>query len=415
MKSTVLGAVAASALCVACSTSQMQRSAPVSPEYLRANPLTKAGVTGMPYYLPSTTVPVTISGDFVILPERKENKSPTAADFEYVVTVTVGTPKQVADPDAALMLEYRPEPASKDEFKLAVGTNGLLTTVNSTSKDETGAIILQLAELAKQGLRASAALAMTPAKDVAKPETDEDARRLACARKLRKMSVTTEVNLSDVLRAGTSAGLEEQREELNTRVTRAMQNEPLPTPPRLVESMTFDIRERAPLPGTISNEQLYIYPRKTGYSGVVFRMMAPQRFGVEMSTSKANFGDNCRLSYAAASINNMPVMVADPLRTFVVDNSRTAFVPKTVKMAVSDGVLTGIDVDKPSELLAAITLPVEVLKVIASIPGELLTIKVKQISDEKNLSAAQVEMLKLQIEMIKQKQALIDAQSGASK
>jgi len=392
----------------------MQRSAPISPEYLTANPLTKAGVTGMPYYLPSTTVPVTITGDFVLLPERKENKAPTDADFEYVVNVAVGTPKQVADPDAALMLEYRPEPASKDEFKLAVGTNGLLATLTSTSKDETGAIILQLAELAKQGLRTVAALSPSRDKiDESRFLTEEDKRRIACAERLRKMSVTTEVNLSDVLRAGTSAGLEEQRAALNDKVIRAMQNELLRTP-TLVQSMTFDIKARAPLPGTISNEQLYIYPKKTGYSGVVFRMMAPQKFGVEMSTSKADFGGGCRLSYDAASISNMPVMVADPLKTFVVDNSRTAFVSKTVKMTVSDGVLTGIDVDKPSELLAAITIPVEVLKVIASIPGELLTIKVNQISNEKNLSSAQVEMLKLQIDLIKQKQALLDAQAGTT-
>jgi hypothetical protein len=411
MKLAVLGGVAASVLCTACSTSQMQRSAPMSPAYLEADPLTKGGVAGMPYYLPNTAVPVTIAGDFVLLPERKENKPQTAADFEYVVTVTVGAPKQVADPDAALMLEYRPEPASKDEFKLAVGANGLLTSVNSTSKDETGAIILELAELAKQGLKASTGFAKLSSPVL--PSDDEDERRRLCAKVLRKMSLTTEVNLSDVLRAGTSAGLAEQSAALNDRAVRAMQNMALHTP-TLVQSMTFDTRPRAPLPGTISTEQLYIYPKKTGYSGVVFRLMAPQKFGVEMSTSQANFGGGCRLSSAAAIVTNMPVMVADPLRTFVVDNSRTAFVSKTIKMTVVDGVLTGLDVDKPSELLAAITVPVEVLKVIASIPAELLTIKVKQISDEKSLSAAQVDMLKLQIELIKQKQALLDAQAGTT-
>jgi len=108
-------------------------------------------------------------------------------------------------------------------------------------------------------------------------------------------------------------------------------------------------------------------------------------------------------------------MVADPRRTFVVDNSRTPFVKKKIDLTVTDGVLLGVDVDKPSELLAAISLPVDILKVIASIPGEILSVKVKQLSDQNSLTKAQVEMLTLQIELIKQRQALIDAQNGTTK
>ncbi len=71
--------------------------------------------------------------------------------------------------------------------------------------------------------------------------------------------------------------------------------------------------------------------------------------------------------------------------------------------------------DKPSELLAGISIPVDVLKVIASIPGEILSVKVKQLQDQNSLSDAQVKLLTLQIEMIKQRQALIDAQNGVTK
>jgi hypothetical protein len=42
-------------------------------------------------------------------------------------------------------------------------------------------------------------------------------------------------------------------------------------------------------------------------------------------------------------------------------------------------------------------------------------VAVKQLSDQNNLSAARVRMLELKIDMIKQPQALIDAQNGKTK
>ena len=417
MRHMAFAAVAASILCVACS-SQMQRSAPLQMDYLTANPMTKRGLTGMPYFLPDTVVPVTVSGDFFLLPERKDQKPLTGADYEYVLTVTVGATKQVADPDAALMLEYQSEAGTSDTFKLAVGANGLLSTVNSTSKDESAAIIIKLAELVKEGLRASTALGgniKTFSLTRTESEDPEDIRRQACAKTLKKMSVTTEVNLSDVLRTSNSyAATNLETDSFNRKVVQTMQTIPRVTP-QLIQAMSLNTKARGALPGTVSEKPVFVYPKATDYFGIVFRLMVPRTFSLDLSTTGVSFGNGCVLRSEAASIGDATLMVADPLKTFVVDNSRTAFVTKKVNLTVSDGVLLGIDIDKPSELLAAISLPVEVLKVIASIPAELLTIKVKQISDEKNLSAAQVEMLKLQIDLIKQRQALLDAQSGTTK
>lgn len=428
MRCIVLAVAAASILCAACS-SQMQRSAPLSIEYLSAkDPLTKKGLTGMPYFLPDTAVPVTISGDFVVLPESKTKgkEDLTGADYEYVLTITVGATKQVADPDAALMIEYQPEAGTSDTFKIAVGANGLLTTVNSTSKDETAAIIVKLAELAKEGMRVVTAITPAPPSlaRAAGEKNRQDKRRLACFDVLRKMTVTTEVNLSDVLRFGDRQGPAElPAYDLNRRVVRAMQNVADFTP-SLIQRMVLDTKapvafdtkaRRGPLPGTVSNEPFVPNRNSTAYSGIVFRMMMPRTLSIDVVTTGADFGNGCTLQSEAASIGDTNLMVADPLWTFVVDNSRTALVTKKVNLTVSDGVLLGMDVEKPSELLAGITLPVEVLKVIASIPAELLSIKVKQVSEEKNLSAAQVELLKMQIDLIKQRQALIDAQNGVSK
>jgi hypothetical protein len=411
--------VTAALLSGACS-SQMQRSVPLGQDYLRIDALDKGGVKGLPYYLPDTVLPVTISGDFVLLPERKDNKPPKAQDYEYVVVVTIGTTKQVADPNAPLMLEYRPEAGTNDTFKLAVGTNGLLSTVNSTSEDQTAAIIVKLAELAKEGLRAVTAVARNfAAAPGSKPEVTPDQRREACFATLQKMSVTAEVNLSDLLLpaggADTSA-LREQAAKINAKAVRAMQKDPpIAVTQKLIKDIDLETKAPPPVRKAISDLPNPGNPTPTAHDGIVFRLMTPGTFSLDIGTAGLKFGDICELRSEASSVDNATVMVADPRRTFVVDNSRTAFVKKKVNMTVTDGVLTGIDVDKPSELLAAISLPVDVLKVIASIPGEILSVKVKQLSDQNNLSAAQVKMLELQIDMIKQRQALIDAQNGTTK
>lgn len=240
------------------------------------------------------------------------------------------------------------------------------------------------------------------------------------------MSMTTEVNLSDVLLAEPKDGngqasdlLKTQRAILNARILNAMQKVPADVsyadPEMSGMRPIVDIRLPKKVGSKTYTDGYLDDPKAKAYSGIVFRLMMPRNFGVDASPSGLTFASGCQLRSVSSYLGGTTVMVADPTRTFVVDNSRTPFVKKKVDLTVSDGVLLGIDVDKPSELLAAISLPVDVLKVIASIPGEILSVKVKQLSDQNNLSAAQVEMLKLQIEMIKQRQALIDAQNGAAK
>lgn len=430
--------VTAALLSSACS-SQMQRSAPINENYLMSMSRGKQGVTGMPYFLPDTVVPITVSGDFVLLPERKGEDNPTAKDFEYVLTVEVGETKQVADPKAALMLEYRPEAGSNDTFKLSIGSNGLLSTVNSTSEDQSAAIILKLAELVREAAKAVGDVKLYgTSKQPPKRDLDDD-RREACYKALQKMSVRTEVNLSEVLlrepksRDGQpSRMLNTQTVDFNNSILVAMQKVPkdvVYADPgmdgrRPIEAIKLPSKVGSTMEGTILSggeggkppEDGYLDdPNAKAYSGIIFRMMVPLRFGLDATPSGLTFAGGCQLRSVSSYLGGTTIMVADPTRTFVVDNSRTPFVKKKINLTVTDGVLTGIDVDKPSELLAGISLPVDVLKVIASIPGEILSVKVKQLSDQNNLSAAQVRMLELQIEMIKQRQALIDAQNGTTK
>lgn len=471
-RSRHLGAllVIAGATLTACN-SPMQRSAPLSANYLAANPLHKEAKTGIPYFLPDSVVPITVSGDFVLLPDRKADK-PTPSDYEYVVSVTIGTTKQVADPNAAMLLEYVPEAGTDDVFSLQVGANGLLSNVKSTSTDRSGDILLKLVELAKEAIKLPAFFTSTSV-----GPTDDD-RRAACYGLLQKMSVTSEINLSEFLRVeaafsflarrvkpvaagwdyATSTAQEQELAEqyaqylwsllttvepfsltamvnaygafqnaatatdalvarqvalLNRSAVTSMQRSPqVDVPDRPVSSVRIGGKGLFPVPGSQSSTPAYVQPNQRDYRGVVFRTMVPRRLSIAADTMGLKFGPNCFLRNVAVSQNDATLMVADPAHTFVADTSRALLVQKKVDLMVSDGVLTGIEVDKKSELLAVVSLPVSILKTIASIPGEILNVKVTQLGNQEKLTQAQVDLLKAQIELIKQNKALLDAQKG---
>lgn len=69
---------------------------------------------------------------------------------------------------------------------------------------------------------------------------------------------------------------------------------------------------------------------------------------------------------------------------------------------------------EPSEFLAGVSIPVEILKTIASIPGEILSIKVKEAEGEKGIAAAEASLIEIQLKLLKNQMELETLRSGAS-
>ncbi len=146
-----------------------------------------------------------------------------------------------------------------------------------------------------------------------------------------------------------------------------------------------------------------------GKKGIVFRIMEPANLKLTLDTSHLTFSkksQDCSLPKMLEATDALPVFVANPFKTYVVDTSRGALVKKRVDLVINDGVLTGIEIDKPSELLAGISVPVEILKTIASIPGEILSLRIKGMEAQKSMTQTEAEIIKQQIEVIRQRQAL---------
>lgn len=369
-------------------------------------------VSGVPYYLPRTMLPITVSGQFVTVPGAPKDAQDDPAYKEYQLRVVVGSTVQQPDPGAAMFLEYLPSPMHDDDLGFGVGTSMLLETGTAQSRDRTGDVLSKLAELTAQIAKLATGgpfSIMTGSLKTAGTPTDKD-RRKACTQTLSAFTVTEFVDLSGSIPA--DAG------EIETKLTADMERAMfLPgfsasrvAPSTIVLSALDQPQASAQNAFAVKQE-----PRK---GGVAFRKMTPRSLSLSLDTKGVSVRDDggntvaCSLVASFEKQSGIGVVHADPSATFWVDVSRTPFVEKKIVMNVKDGVLSGLQVVKPSEVLAGISIPVEVLKTIASIPGEILSIKVKEAEGEKGIAAAEASLIETQLKLLKDQMALEALRSG---
>lgn len=432
----------------------MAQTAILSDDYLKKSPTMKDALRGIPYFLPKTVLPVTISGDFVPIATASDKEKQDPKFQDYVVSVSIGQTKQLPDPSARYLLEYLPEAVSSDEFKFTIGANGLLQSVKLTSKDESGEIAKKLAELVKEAAKAVVQFGSgmpLGIKGLTASEVEDN--RLRCHELAQKFTITKYLSVSGQLMKGDGAS------ELNSEAQKllaAMHTSIAKVGAISSRSATFVVDRISET--TAENVDAYAVSEGAPESsekdaGIVFRISDPVTLSFAFNTNglrvqeandvrlaRANeqlkkaqdeknteaarlveeliegiqkdaappSNETCLIPDVVIDTEPVTVMAQHPLKTFVADTGRGFMVKKRIDMAVTDGVLTGLEVDKPSEVLQAVTLPVEILKTIASIPAELLTLKIKQATDEGGLTKAEAEAIKAQIELIRQKEALKD-------
>ena len=72
------------------------------------------------------------------------------------------------------------------------------------------------------------------------------------------------------------------------------------------------------------------------------------------------------------------------------DITRPAFTKKVTKLTFANGVLTEVYLNKPSELLAGLKIPTEIIKAVAGMPLELLQFRVNYAEEYNKLLQAQI-------------------------
>lgn len=125
----------------------------------------------------------------------------------------------------------------------------------------------------------------------------------------------------------------------------------------------------------------------TDQKGIYYRPLLPYELSVEYE--------------AEAIYKNETILLPNEAPIMAIDLTRGAFIKKAMTLNFKNGILTQITVDKPSEVLAALDIPLDIAKAIVSLPTELIQFKVTYSSENKKLYDALLQE-------IQAKDALID-------
>jgi len=94
--------------------------------------------------------------------------------------------------------------------------------------------------------------------------------------------------------------------------------------------------------------------------------------------------------------SNFVMVLAHPSATMGIKLQRRACVQTKTSLALSDGILTNYDIDKPSEVAACLSIPLEILSAIISAPIEAITGRNARITAQTTLLTNQKALLDAQ-------------------
>jgi len=347
-------------------------------------------VAGIPYFLPRTVLPIVVTGKFAEIRKLKDGEKDEGQNQEFVIEIEVKSPEAVADQTAVYMLTPNFEGASDDEFQIDVNEKRLLSGVDLKSEDHSDDIAKKAAETVGQVIATVAQTAI--AQNQPKAPVDQDERRKACRKALQEFSITDKIDLSTPLLGLPEAAVDQQvnLDDLNRQV---------------LQDMVRGSGAASPVQGETGNLVSLHYssivlgglaakpptPEKDGTisafkerNGLLFRMPLPLLITTSLSgtTLWTVFDDgtgerSCFVQTKAVSQRNTSITVQDPRYIYELDTSRAIMVKKELKLTVVDGELRSMVVKKPSEALAFIELPIEIIKSLLSPIASLFRTEVK--------------------------------------
>lgn len=315
----------------------------------------------------------------------------------------------VPDPTQFYTLEYLPSSRSDDTVEVKLSQAGLLQEVKLTTAEKTGDIIIKVIDILKEGAKALLPL----------PMATEKAPPLPATEKFLDVTIDPDIFLYHK---------ETEKNELK----------------KMLEPYKVEIDLKPLLPDDLSR-----IPRDPSpQAGIYFRTLVPYQLTLKHWNMRAKEqtspssdsakpedgkGSGRQPSPAAAQEQRTapkaklvkkpkpekepepaqePERVYDLIKTVTIylpnrspilslDLTRAPFVKKETTLTLSDGILTLAKIDKPSELLAAMDIPLKLVQAIVALPTSLVQFKL-------NYSTEQTKLLSKQLEEIKARQELED-------
>lgn len=254
-------------------------------------------------------------------------------------------------------VEYNPSAFSNDKnVKIAIGSSGFLTSIETQTQDKTSEILAKVFELGKTIVLRSPSGPRAAAPEGAKPPPP-------C-----RMDVTID---PFTIAANAKQGIVERLKAWHPSIT----------------DFGVELANGSRSPANWQTAQ------RDHVDGIVHRPALPYLFRLTTDDPLANLAPQF-------------VYLPNEAPMFTIDIKRRAFVENKHSLTFTNGMLTEIAWTKPSEALGFVNIPLDIAKAIVAIPGELLSVKVNSATSETNLLNAQRNLLEAKDQLLRKIQEL---------
>lgn len=258
------------------------------------------------------------------------------------------TTEMIADTGKLLLLSYVPNMFMSDEIKYSVNSKGLLEALNLTTDDRTSNVISRISEAPQIILGSSPVPAGgTALKSILAPQTPATV-------KIKEFTSECVIKASDIKVNGKMA-------EWNLAIINELGvDEPSQT---LTAGFCVKLSPCSDSRGEISKLIPHGSSLKAGgIKGILTRSI--MNIGLTIEPEQKNVSNNS-LSPLIIAIANISDVVVIPVK-------RRAFAKRVNKIVLQDGIVLSNEINSPSSVEGFISIPVDILKAIVSIPGQLI-------------------------------------------
>lgn len=299
---------------------------------------------------------------------------------QWIETASITVLPSGPDPSARYVADLAHNYTRDDNIKLSV-TNGLLTSSTATATDQLPNILLSIAQII--GITSATVpprmLPRFPAPPV-QPDVSE----------CKPYKVSLVFDPSDPVE--TAAQLSKLASKTPGFIVHvgSVSSNALPAPPAEPSKPTVPH-----CPGGTC-------------SGLYYRV--PTTIDTHLESQQLS---NCEINSAPVAYS-APVVVPDSRYTYLMPTRAGAFTTSKLTFAFKDGMPVDYSIEQPSEIASIASIPVQIAKALISVPAEMLQLRVNHDTQANALINARTAELQAQLDQLKAKQALDQAQAAAA-
>jgi hypothetical protein len=108
------------------------------------------------------------------------------------------------------------------------------------------------------------------------------------------------------------------------------------------------------------------------------------------------------------AINQITLALPNKSPVLSIDLNRARFVQKITNLKFNDGVLTEVDIKKPSEALSLVSIPLDILTEVAKLPAELIQLKFNISTESEKLYKARINELNTRAKLLEKEKEIIE-------